>query len=430
MSSIEESVNRAAREETNRRFPVRTTMLVALAVFAVEATWNFYDAQVPPLVQEYVSSAAVIGLVMGIDNVVGIFLAPWVGHRSDRTRTRLGRRLPYLLALTPIAAVAFTLLPFATTMPVLIVLIVVYALTTNVLKPVAETLLPDFLERQHLARGTAVVKIATSLTIVVSALISIFLIDDQPKIAFAIPAVMMVAAVAVLAVSLRETRSIGYRAALAADDGRDHQADSQASFRWMLGHLFRRDEFGSMKFLLATIVFLAAWTGSRSLLTPYGTEALDLSRGVAGGLPLLAGVGFLVAAYPAAVMGQRFGRMSVARGGIALFVASMVIASLTPSQWPTAVALLFGAIGYAGFVINGVVIWWGYAPDAGELGTYTGVWTAAFALAQTVGPFLLGSMIDLTGWRWTLADTGVLALIALLLLTGVRENTTAHTKEK
>ncbi|HEY5845831.1 MAG TPA: hypothetical protein VIT42_03465, partial [Microlunatus sp.] len=93
-----------SRGRGREHFPLGTALLVALAVFAIESTWMFYDAQVPPLVQQYVGSAAVIGLLMGMDNVIGIFVQPWIGNRSDRTRTRLGRRIPYLLALAPLAA--------------------------------------------------------------------------------------------------------------------------------------------------------------------------------------------------------------------------------------------------------------------------------------------------------------------------------------
>ena len=83
--------------------PGRITFLVALAVFAQESTWNFYDNQVPPLLQEHLASAALVGLLMGMDNLLGIFIQPWLGNRSDNTRTRWGRRMPYLIVGMPVA---------------------------------------------------------------------------------------------------------------------------------------------------------------------------------------------------------------------------------------------------------------------------------------------------------------------------------------
>ena len=98
----------AQRDRATRR---RITFLVALAVFAQESTWNFYDAQVPPLLRDHIASAALVGFVMGMDNLLGIFIQPWMGNRSDRTRTWWGRRIPYLAVGMPIAALLFILLP-------------------------------------------------------------------------------------------------------------------------------------------------------------------------------------------------------------------------------------------------------------------------------------------------------------------------------
>ncbi|BCJ49860.1 hypothetical protein Asp14428_13350 [Actinoplanes sp. NBRC 14428] len=68
----------------------RITFFIALALFAQESTWNFYDNQVPVLLREHVASAALVGALMGMDNLLGIFVQPWIGNRSDHTRTRWG----------------------------------------------------------------------------------------------------------------------------------------------------------------------------------------------------------------------------------------------------------------------------------------------------------------------------------------------------
>ncbi|MFD1050489.1 hypothetical protein ACFQ1S_35675 [Kibdelosporangium lantanae] len=82
----------------------RITVLVALAVFAQESTWNLYESQVPPLLRQHLGSAALIGLLMGMDHLLGIFVQPWMGNRSDNTRTSWGRRMPFLVVGMPVAA--------------------------------------------------------------------------------------------------------------------------------------------------------------------------------------------------------------------------------------------------------------------------------------------------------------------------------------
>ena len=178
---------------TQRTRTGRITFFVALAVFAQESTWNLYDSQVPPLLREHIGSAALIGLLMGMDNVLGIFIQPWMGNRSDRTRTSWGRRIPYLVVGMPVAALLFLLIPHAAAaLPLLILTMFGYALVANSFKPIAESLLPDFVPPERRSRANAVVKIAASLTVMVAALISIFLIDTYPKLSFAIPAILMV----------------------------------------------------------------------------------------------------------------------------------------------------------------------------------------------------------------------------------------------
>lgn len=408
-------------------FPMRTAMLVALAVFAIESTWSFYDSQVPPLIQEYVGSAAVIGLLMGMDNVLGIFLHPWIGNRSDRTRTRLGRRIPYLLAFAPVAALAFVLLPFAGSAVVLFVLIIVYALTANLLKPLAEALLPDFLPVAHRSLGTAVVKVGGSLAIVIAAVISLLLVDDHPKLAFAVPAAIMLVAIAIVALRLRERSSIGYRTALVNDEAR---VESRKDVRMIevLRGLFSAPGHSALMLLFSTFLFLGAWTGQRALLTPYGVEALGLTRGQAGGLPILAGLVFLVTAYPTALISRRFGKLPSALLGIGLFCLSMLVATVIPDRTVTTVALVVAAVGYGAFIINAVVLWWDFAPTQEVLGTFTGIWTGVLALAGTLGPAIVGALVDLTDWRWMLLDVAALSFISLIPL-AIVARTLKNTKE-
>ena len=133
----------------------RITFYVALAVFAQESTWNFYDNRVPELLRELVPSAAVIGLLMGMDNLLGIFIQPWIGNRSDNTRTRWGRRVPYLAVGMPLAAVLFAFLPWTTSLVTLVAVMVLYALVVNTIRPLAESMIPDFLPPERRGRANA-----------------------------------------------------------------------------------------------------------------------------------------------------------------------------------------------------------------------------------------------------------------------------------
>jgi MFS family permease len=389
----------------------RITFYVALAAFAQESTWNFYDAQVPPLLREHLTSAALIGLLMGMDNVLGIFIQPWMGNRSDNTRTRWGRRIPYLAVGMPVAALLFALIPLASSLAALIAVMFAYTLVANSFKPISESLLPDFIRPERRSRANAVVKIAIALTVIVSALISTFLVDDHPVVSFWIPSLLMIAAAAVLVTRVRDSASPAYQAAVT-----EEAAAPTARMRDVLLDIVRDRDRGRLLVIVAIFLFGCAWFASRSLITTYGMESLGLSRGDAGGLTLLSGVAYLLAAFPLALLAERIGRLRVMAAGMALFVVSMVAGTLAHSATGTVVALCAGAVGAAGFMINAAVVLWNLAPSSRVLGTYSGLYTVGWYSGGFVGPAVVGGMVDLTSWDLMLVEAALLAVFAVLVV--------------
>ncbi|PJE94400.1 MFS transporter [Streptomyces carminius] len=403
----------AGRRQGTRRI----TFLVALAVFAQESTWNFYESQVPPLLKEHLTSAAVVGLLMGMDNLLGIFIQPWIGNRSDRTRTSWGRRMPYLVVGMPVAAALFAVIPHtAATLPLLIAVMFSYALVANTFKPIAEALVPDFIGPERRSRANAVVKIASSVTAIVAALLSIFLVDHHLNLAFAIPSVIMLISVVVLASTVRDSRSPAYRAVLAESrEARDTER-KDPRVRDTFVEILKDTDRSRLLILVAILLFGSAWASSRTLMTPYGMEALDVSRGAAGGLTLPSGIAFILAAYPAAVLAERYGRLRVMAGGMSVFAAAMVLGTIVQTPTGTVVALCLAAAGATCFLVNAVVVLWNLAPSVRVFGTYAGLYTVAWAGGGFLGPAVVGGMVDVTGWSLMLLDIAVVATSAIVVV--------------
>ncbi|MFC0111730.1 MFS transporter [Kibdelosporangium aridum] len=400
---------------TQRMRTGRITFFVSLAVFAQESTWNLYDAQVPPLLREHIGSAALVGLLMGMDNLLGIFIQPWMGNRSDNTRTSWGRRIPYLVVGMPLAALLFLTIPHvAASLPLLIVVMFSYALVANSFKPIAESLLPDFIPPQRRSRANAVVKIASSLTVMVAALISIFLIDDYPRLSFAIPAVLMVASMVVLAAKVRDNQSSAYQTAL--DEEREQQ---DMRVRDTVRDIVKDADRSRLLLIVSILLFGGAWAASRALMTPYGMEVLDMSRGEAGGLTLPSGVAFIVAAYPVARLAERFGRLRVMMVGMTVFAAGMVLGTVVQTPTGAVVGLCVAAAGASSFLVNAVVILWNLAPSDRVVGTYTGLYTVGWVSGGFLGPAAVGGMVDLTGWPLLLLDVAIVAMLAVLVVARV-----------
>ncbi|MFJ5986476.1 MFS transporter [Lentzea sp. NPDC092896] len=396
----------------DRRLTRRITFFVALAVFAQETTWDFYDAQVPPLLREHIASTAIVGLLMGMDNLLGIFVQPWIANRSDNTRTRWGRRIPYLAVGMPLAAVLFVFIPLATALPALIAVIFVYSLVGNSFKPIAQALLPDFIEPDRRGRANAVVKIASGTTVIVSALISAFMVDDHPKLAFTVPALIMLVCTAVLVSRVRDNTSRGYQLAL-TEDAHD---ESSVRLRDLAKDILRDPNRSRLLVVTAVLLFASAWFSSRSLFTPYGMETLDLSRGEAGSLTFPSGVAFLLAAYPAALLAERIGRIRTMTIGMVVFGASLAFGSLVPTPTTTVIAFCVAAAGASGFLINAAVVLWNLAPSARVIGVYTGLYTVSWAAGGFIGPGVVGAMVDITGWRYMLLDIALITALATAVI--------------
>lgn len=95
----------------------RKTLCVGFAFFLICAFWQAYDTIIPKiLTDKFGMSQTVSGAIMALDNVLALFMLPLFGALSDRCRSKLGRRTPFILIGTIAAAVAFVGLSFVDSM--------------------------------------------------------------------------------------------------------------------------------------------------------------------------------------------------------------------------------------------------------------------------------------------------------------------------
>jgi len=87
----------------------KRTIYVGFAFFLICAFWQAYDNTIPLiLTNKFGLSQTASGLVMALDNILALFMLPLFGAISDRHKSRLGRRTPFILIGTIIAALALT----------------------------------------------------------------------------------------------------------------------------------------------------------------------------------------------------------------------------------------------------------------------------------------------------------------------------------
>ena len=91
----------------------KRTILVGFAFFLICAFWQAYDNTIPLLLtNKFGMSQTWSGLIMALDNVLALFLLPLFGAISDRYQGSRGRRTPFILVGTIIAAAVLVCLSF------------------------------------------------------------------------------------------------------------------------------------------------------------------------------------------------------------------------------------------------------------------------------------------------------------------------------
>ena len=96
---------------------VKRVFLVGLAFFLITMFWQCYDTIIPKiLTDKFGMSQTFSGIIMALDNVLALFLLPFFGTLSDKSRAKMGKRTIFILIGTLISCVLFVGLSFADNM--------------------------------------------------------------------------------------------------------------------------------------------------------------------------------------------------------------------------------------------------------------------------------------------------------------------------
>jgi len=86
---------------------------VGLAFFIISIFWQTYDSIITKiLIDKFGLNQTWSGVVMALDNVLALFMLPLFGAISDKANHKLGRRTPFIIVGTVVAAFAFIGLSF------------------------------------------------------------------------------------------------------------------------------------------------------------------------------------------------------------------------------------------------------------------------------------------------------------------------------
>ncbi len=149
--------------ESTPKLNVKQTFLIGLAFFSSEIAWALYNAQVPLLLRAYLSSLFMIGLLMAIDNIIGVILQPIMGSISDNTRSKFGRRMPFLLIGIPLGALFFALIPTETSLITLFLWMLFFGISMGLYRAQAVSIMPDFVKPVNRSKGNGIINLMGGL---------------------------------------------------------------------------------------------------------------------------------------------------------------------------------------------------------------------------------------------------------------------------
>ena len=411
----------------------RTTFLIGLGFFTMGLMDPLYDNYIPMFLGNYIESSSLVGGVMTLDNILAIFLIPIFSALSDRTRTRIGRRMPYIVTLLPLAAIFFALVPFSALESFIFLFITIFFL--NIFKQAVRgpvvALMPDMVPADLRSEANGVINTMGGLATILGTILLARLMDVKVNIpgfgevdkilAFPVASVFVILAVVLLFVFVKENRST-----VSTEEEREEKP--KEPLLKSLKEIFSEKEKSALFILLSLLCWFIAYQGILPFIGVYTMEELGTSAGTAALSSGMVGVAYAAFAVPSGKFAHRFGRRRTIRGALLAIVIVLLCVflhgTLTAGMNPTfrlvvfwALLFLFG-IFWVTVVTNSFPMLWQMA-DYQTIGVYTGAYYFFSQLASIVAPPIAGGAIDLFGYPALFIFGLIFMLIALFLMRGV-----------
>ncbi|MCX7024603.1 MAG: MFS transporter [Spirochaetes bacterium] len=407
------------------------TFLIGFGFFTMGLMDPLYDNYLPKFLGDYIGSKFIIGGVMTLDNVFALFMIPLVSVISDRTRTRIGRRMPYIITLLPATAVCFGLLPYAAGVSLAVLIALVFLL--NVFKQAARgpvvALMPDSIPGDYRSEANGVINTMGGIASIVGTigLARLMNVDltlpmlgaTKNRLPFPIAGFLVVVAVILVFAFVREKK--------ADEDAAEEKVPLFSSFKAIAGSGDR----SALLILASIFLWFLGYQGVLPFLGRYGVEELGLSEGVTAFSSGMVGIAYALFAIPSGYIAHKFGRRSTIRFSLAALVAVMIAiflqdrlgAMMGPANGTRTfvfwgLLFLFGAF-WVTVITNSFPMLWQMA-SFGTMGVYTGLYYTFSQAAAIASPPMTGGLIDLFGYSAMFAFCAVCMLAAFIVMSFVK----------
>lgn len=374
----------------------RKTIFIGFAFMSICSFWQVYDGLVPLILKEtFDMSDAIAGIIMALDNVLALFMLPLFGALSDKTNTKIGRRMPYIILGTLMAAAVSLLLPYANRTRSLTLFIIGLALTLFTMatyRSPAVALMPDVTVKPLRSKANAIINLMGA----VGGIIMLAVIGKiVPKTAnpdyfpvFLINAVFMLACLLILLLTTNEPRLAAKMRADSAKLGDEPQEEQSA------GEM--PPEMRKSLYLILASVFL--WFMGYNAITTSFSKYANVYWGLSGGLYaytlMIAQAAAILSYIPVGALAAKIGRRRTIMCGVVLlalaFGASMFFKSFSVMIF---FFFVLAGVGWAAINVNSYPMVIELSHGA-NIGKYTGYYYTASQAAQIATPILSGLVLE------------------------------------
>lgn len=404
------------------------TFLIGLGFFTMGLMDPLYDTYVPIFLSKYIGSKGIIGTVMTLDNIFALFLIPIVSALSDRTRSRIGRRMPYILVTLPFAAICFGLIPFAALWGLGILIIAIFFL--NVFKQAARgpvvALMPDTIPGEYRSEANGVINTMGGVAAIVGTIGLAKLMDVKINLpgrgptdeilSFPVAGILVVLATVALVAFIREK----------------HRADNENTAKTTdsLKLIFSGSDRSSFLILITIFLWFLGYQGVLPFIGLYSKEVIGVSSGTAGLSAGMVAIAYAVFAIPSGVIAHKRGRKNTIRFSlVALTIVTLVLAAHRSlgklfgfSQTPMLLSFFFLLFIFGMFwvsvVTNSFPMLWQMA-SYDNMGIYTGLYYTFSQTAAIVAPPITGLIIDTLGFQGIFVFAAICMFAAFLVMNRV-----------
>ncbi|HRN67648.1 MAG TPA: MFS transporter [Promineifilum sp.] len=424
-----------------RRFTYSKTFIVGFGFLGISIIWPIFNQYIPLFLQagnpqfeaqllaegRAIPDIAGFGLgpslalfIMTWDNLINIFLQPWVGARSDRTWNRFGRRKPWILLGLPIAAIGFILLPFAPTALALAAFILITNVGMALFRSPTVAWLGDLFPPDDRSKANGIINLMGGIGSLIAFLGGGYLFNNFGRAApFIAGAILMVVALLVAVWRVREPRH------LVEGDDTEPVRSVMENLRLVAG----RADRGGLYVLLGILLWFIAFNGLEAALSSFAVFSLGIAPGSASIYSASISLSFIVFALPAGLLGTSLGRRKVIMVGlIGLAVLFGVAFFLIQGAATFVVVLVVAGLFWAMVNVNSLPLVYDFG-DERQIGAFTGLYYFSSQLAAVLGPTLGGIVVDVMGdqYRWMFPFSAIFMALALVVILRIRPTRPAVT---